>query len=127
MNGSIPPPPNHQCGAACSVEALFGNAYRCLSSGMVHICDRNCDQRVAYDRWSSICVISKKLGPPMTGSGGIGGAADLDTAARKRMSGGGGQEAEQQQLATAAISMMERQGSKRGRVSGADDTTFAPA
>jgi len=73
---------------------MFGNTYRCVSSNLVHVCDRNCDQRVPYDRYSTICVVSKRLGPPV--GGGLGrmdagaGIPLAAAAARKRSSCGGG-------------------------------------
>jgi hypothetical protein len=148
------PPTPHQCGHRCQVEALFGNAYRCVTSGLVHICDRNCDQRVPYDRYSTICVVSKRLGPPV--GGGLGGAADGMTmgvddtnGARKRSVGGeddvafGGlagngdaaamlqaqmMQQQHQQQHQEHLMMLQRQGSsKRGRVSGENDAAFVAA
>ena len=149
-------PHHHQCGPHCTVEALFGNAYRCVTSGLVHICDRNCDQRVPYDRYSTICVVSKRLGPPMGGGlGMMDGVADGSSAGgapRKRSIGGGGddvgcggddalqmqmmmmqqQQQQQHQQHQEHLLMMQRQGSsKRGRVSGShengDDAAFVAA
>ncbi|GIL66973.1 hypothetical protein Vafri_20471 [Volvox africanus] len=54
----------HICGHTCNVVHEFGNMYRCVSSGLVHICDSNCDQRLYHDRYNTICRISKKLHPP---------------------------------------------------------------
>jgi len=38
----------HRCGWHCTTEHVIGNMYRCLSSGNVHICDANCNQRMDY-------------------------------------------------------------------------------
>lgn len=131
--------PHHQCGPRCTVEALFGNAYRCVTSGLVHICDRNCDQRVPYDRYSTICVVSKRLGPPLGGGlGGGGGEMMADDAVRKRSCGGGDDvngnsaallQQQQQQQHEEHLLMLQRQGSsKRGRVSAdANDAAFVAA
>jgi hypothetical protein len=43
----------------------FGNCYRCLSSGLLHVCDSNCSSRVFRDRYSSICLISRKVHGPL--------------------------------------------------------------
>jgi len=51
----------HLCDHRCAVHPLFGNAFRCESSGQVHICDANCSQRVYRDRFSSVCRISKRV------------------------------------------------------------------
>lgn len=133
-----PPPtpnhPHHQCGPHCSVEPLFGNAYRCVTSGLVHICDRNCDQRVPYDRYSTICVVSKRLGPPAGGglTGDMvddGGAAAA--AARKRASDSVAVAAAATQEGAAQMMMMQmhqqqHQGSsKRGRISAGHENNDA--
>ena len=52
---------HHECCHRCSVEHLFGNMFRCLSSGQLHCCDSTCQQRVYNDRYSTICRISKKV------------------------------------------------------------------
>jgi hypothetical protein len=109
--------PTHVCGAACTVEPLFGNAFRCLSTGMIHICDQNCDQRVEYGRAHTICVISKKVAP-LAGD-------EPPQQQRKRTTDGSGAEVtqqqrqqQQQQQQQADVELdMERQASKRGRVS----------
>jgi hypothetical protein len=51
----------HVCSHRCKVELMFGNVYRCLSSGQVHVCDQGCSQQVPQDRYSSVCRISKKV------------------------------------------------------------------
>jgi hypothetical protein len=52
---------HHECCHRCSVEHLFGNMFRCCSSGQLHCCDSTCQQRVYNDRYSTICRISKKV------------------------------------------------------------------
>ncbi len=39
----------HICGHGCTVQLEFGNLYRCNTSGLVHICDSTCNQRLYYD------------------------------------------------------------------------------
>ncbi|KIY97638.1 hypothetical protein MNEG_10323 [Monoraphidium neglectum] len=51
----------HLCDHRCSVQHMFGNAFRCQSSGQLHVCDANCTQRVYNDRYSTICRISRKV------------------------------------------------------------------
>lgn len=51
----------HECSHRCNVQHLFGNAYRCATSGQMHICDSNCTQRVYNDRYSTICRVSRKV------------------------------------------------------------------
>ena len=41
----------HQCDFSCLVVHEFGNLYTCRSSGMQHVCDQNCNQRVYNDRY----------------------------------------------------------------------------
>eukprot|EP00878_Enallax_costatus_P005596 GHUV01005869.1.p2 GENE.GHUV01005869.1~~GHUV01005869.1.p2 ORF type:complete len:121 (+),score=5.22 GHUV01005869.1:397-759(+) len=53
----------HECNHTCQVQHEFGNLYRCVSSGQVHICDSTCCKRIEWDRYSQICVISKKTFP----------------------------------------------------------------
>mmetsp|Transcript_23291 Transcript_23291/g.59539 ORF Transcript_23291/g.59539 Transcript_23291/m.59539 type:complete len:89 (-) Transcript_23291:920-1186(-) len=55
----------HQCDHRCVIEHCFGNVFKCASSGMQHVCDCNCDQRVYYDNYHSICKLSRKLHPPL--------------------------------------------------------------
>lgn len=57
----------HQCGHRCQVQREFGNVFRCTTSGMIHVCDQTCNQRLYNDRYSTICRISKKLHPPFEG------------------------------------------------------------
>lgn len=51
----------HVCDHRCRVQHLFGNAYRCETSGQVHVCDLNCTQRVYQDRYSTVCRISRRV------------------------------------------------------------------
>mmetsp|Transcript_37122 Transcript_37122/g.94863 ORF Transcript_37122/g.94863 Transcript_37122/m.94863 type:complete len:120 (+) Transcript_37122:250-609(+) len=51
----------HVCSRFCAIGHQFGNLYRCESSGTVHICDWNCDQRIFYDRYSTICRLSRRI------------------------------------------------------------------
>ena len=55
----------HLCNATCQTCHQFGNVYRCISSGMLHVCDANCTSRVYRDPYSSICLISRKVCPPL--------------------------------------------------------------
>lgn len=50
--------PAHKCGWKCENECLFGNMYRCKLTGLTHICDKNCNQRILYDNHSSLCRVS---------------------------------------------------------------------
>lgn len=54
----------HECCHRCQVTHEFGNLFKCHSSGMLHVCDDNCDQRLWHDRYSTICRVSKRLFPP---------------------------------------------------------------
>ena len=53
----------HECCHTCLVSHEFGNVYKCHSSGQLHVCDANCGQRVFYDKYSTICRVSRKLFP----------------------------------------------------------------
>lgn len=53
----------HQCGAACRVQHLFGNTWRCESSSMIHVCDANCDHRVWDGRFQTRCLLSGRVFP----------------------------------------------------------------
>ncbi|XP_020600373.1 uncharacterized protein LOC110039589 isoform X2 [Phalaenopsis equestris] len=55
--------PSHKCDWRCQNEHLFGNMYRCKLTGITHICDRNCNQRILYDNHSSLCRVSRQLFP----------------------------------------------------------------
>ncbi|GLC34429.1 hypothetical protein PLESTB_000729700 [Pleodorina starrii] len=70
----------HICGHSCNVVHEFGNMYRCVSSGLMHICDKGCNQRLWHDRYTTICRISKKLHPPFEED-----AMNEEPTARKRI------------------------------------------
>ncbi|KAH7278018.1 hypothetical protein KP509_38G019900 [Ceratopteris richardii] len=53
----------HRCGLNCSIQHVCGNLYICKSTGMSHICDKNCDQRIVYDNHTSICRASRQVFP----------------------------------------------------------------
>jgi hypothetical protein len=50
----------HVCNHNCKVEHLFGNTYQCVQSRLLHVCDQTCDKRIQWDRYSTICLLSKK-------------------------------------------------------------------
>ena len=54
---------NHRCTWNCQTERVIGNMWRCLSSGMVHVCDQNCKQRLDYGPNEEICFISRRVFP----------------------------------------------------------------
>ncbi|KAK1295746.1 hypothetical protein QJS10_CPB15g00614 [Acorus calamus] len=58
--GSIP---SHKCDWRCQNEHVFGNLYRCKQTGLTHICDKNCNQRILYDNHSSLCRVSGQVFP----------------------------------------------------------------
>ncbi|XP_074555561.1 uncharacterized protein LOC141811408 [Curcuma longa] len=58
--GSIP---SHKCDNRCQNELVFGNVYKCKLTGLTHICDKNCDQRILYDNHSSLCRVSRQIFP----------------------------------------------------------------
>lgn len=60
------PVQEHVCSRHCSVQLLFGNCYKCESSGKIHICDQNCDQLMEWDRDNRICKVSRKVVPRST-------------------------------------------------------------
>ncbi|RYR34083.1 hypothetical protein Ahy_A10g048802 isoform A [Arachis hypogaea] len=39
------------------------NMYRCKLTGLTHICDKNCNQRILYDNHSSLCRASGQIFP----------------------------------------------------------------
>ncbi|WVY91809.1 hypothetical protein V8G54_037323 [Vigna mungo] len=39
------------------------NMYRCKLTGLTHICDKNCNQRILYDNHSSLCLASGQIFP----------------------------------------------------------------
>uniref|UniRef100_A0A7N0SWD1 Uncharacterized protein n=1 Tax=Kalanchoe fedtschenkoi TaxID=63787 RepID=A0A7N0SWD1_KALFE len=53
----------HKCDWKCESEHICGNIYRCKLTGLTHICDKNCDQRILYDSQSSLCRVSGRLFP----------------------------------------------------------------
>lgn len=55
--------PAHKCDWKCQNEHVCGNMYRCKLTGLTHICDKNCDQRILYDNHSSLCRASGKIFP----------------------------------------------------------------
>ncbi|KAG2434610.1 hypothetical protein HXX76_007505 [Chlamydomonas incerta] len=72
----------HVCNHTCCVTHEFGNMYRCATSGLVHICDSTCNQRLYHDKYSTICRISRKLHPPFTTEG------TMDAEMPRKRSGG---------------------------------------
>jgi hypothetical protein len=93
----------HQCGPHCNVRVAspapeaawhgaggsrrtslppqvvreFGNVFCCTTSGVQHVCDRNCTQLIQLDQYSLICKVSRKVVP-------------LDTADTMALQHGGG-------------------------------------
>ncbi|GFQ08662.1 hypothetical protein PHJA_003010200 [Phtheirospermum japonicum] len=57
------PNPIHKCDWKCENEHVCGNMYRCRLTGLTHICDKNCNQRILYDNHSSLCRVSKQIFP----------------------------------------------------------------
>ncbi|KAJ6340782.1 hypothetical protein OIU77_008522 [Salix suchowensis] len=57
------PIPVHKCDCKCQNEHVFGNMYRCRLTGLTHICDKNCNQRILYDNHSSLCRASRQIFP----------------------------------------------------------------
>ncbi|XP_038709161.1 uncharacterized protein LOC120004025 [Tripterygium wilfordii] len=57
------PNPVHKCGYKCENEHVCGNVYCCKLTGLTHICDKNCNQRILYDNHSSLCRVSGQLSP----------------------------------------------------------------
>lgn len=53
----------HKCDWKCENEHVCGNMYRCKLTGITHICDKNCDQRILYDNHSSLCRASGQIFP----------------------------------------------------------------
>ncbi|XP_051143730.1 uncharacterized protein LOC127260096 [Andrographis paniculata] len=64
--GQDEPNPVHKCDWKCENELVFGNMYRCKLTGLMHICDKNCNQRIVYDNHSSLCRVSKQIFPLTT-------------------------------------------------------------
>lgn len=57
------PIPVHKCDWKCANEHVCGNMYLCKLTGLTHICDKNCNQRILYDNHSSLCRASGKIFP----------------------------------------------------------------
>jgi len=57
----------HRCDSTCQVEHVWANLYCCRSTNVTHICDKNCNQRVMYDSFNSLCCVSGKLLPLTSG------------------------------------------------------------
>ncbi|KAK8488727.1 hypothetical protein V6N11_068320 [Hibiscus sabdariffa] len=57
------PIPVHKCDWKCQNEHVCGNMYRCKLTGLTHICDKNCNQRILYDNHSSLCRASGQVFP----------------------------------------------------------------
>lgn len=57
------PIPVHKCDWKCQNENVCGNMYRCKLTGLTHICDKNCNQRILYDNHSSLCRVSGQISP----------------------------------------------------------------
>ncbi|KAF8054794.1 hypothetical protein N665_1313s0005 [Sinapis alba] len=54
---------SHKCDWKCDNENVCGNMYRCKLTGLTHVCDYNCNQRILYDNHSSLCRASGKVFP----------------------------------------------------------------
>ncbi|XP_041012781.1 uncharacterized protein LOC121256175 [Juglans microcarpa x Juglans regia] len=63
MLGRDGPVSVHKCDWKCENEHVFGNMYRCKLTGLTHICDKNCNQRILYDNHSSLCRASGQIFP----------------------------------------------------------------
>ncbi|CAI0474902.1 unnamed protein product [Linum tenue] len=59
-DGSVPV---HKCDWKCRNEHICGNMYLCKLTGLTHICDKNCNQRILYDNHTSLCRASGKMFP----------------------------------------------------------------
>ncbi|TXG48476.1 hypothetical protein EZV62_024351 [Acer yangbiense] len=57
------PIPVHKCDSKCENEHVCGNMYTCKLTGLTHICDKNCNQRILYDNHSSLCRVSGQIFP----------------------------------------------------------------
>ncbi|CAH8317383.1 unnamed protein product [Eruca vesicaria subsp. sativa] len=53
----------HKCDWKCENENVCGNMYRCKLTGLTHVCDYNCNQRILYDNHTSLCRASGKVFP----------------------------------------------------------------
>ncbi|XP_018483449.1 uncharacterized protein LOC108854401 [Raphanus sativus] len=54
---------SHKCDWKCENENVCGNMYRCKLTGLTHVCDYNCDQRILYDNHTSLCRASGRVFP----------------------------------------------------------------
>ncbi|KAG2301265.1 hypothetical protein Bca4012_059463 [Brassica carinata] len=54
---------SHKCDWKCENENVFGNMYRCKLTGLTHVCDNNCNQRILYDNHTSLCRASGRVFP----------------------------------------------------------------
>ena len=45
----------HLCTRFCCFEPLFGNVFRCQTSGITHVCDQGCSERIFLDNHFDIC------------------------------------------------------------------------
>lgn len=57
------PDPSHKCDCKCENENVCGNMYRCKLTGLTHVCDKNCNQRILYDNHTSLCRASGRMFP----------------------------------------------------------------
>lgn len=69
---------HHQCTRFCCFEPLFGNVFKCQTSGLTHICDQGCSERIFLDNHFDICRFSKKLFPTHTHSEAISRKRSID-------------------------------------------------
>ncbi|KAL7596580.1 uncharacterized protein LOC111914193 [Lactuca sativa] len=53
----------HKCDWKCENEQVCGNMFRCKLTGLTHICDKNCNQRIVYDNNNSLCRVSRQVFP----------------------------------------------------------------
>nr|XP_043640137.1 uncharacterized protein LOC122611217 [Erigeron canadensis] len=53
----------HKCDWKCENEHVCGNMFRCKLTGLTHICDKNCNQRILYDNHNSLCRVTRQLFP----------------------------------------------------------------
>ena len=45
----------HLCTRFCCFEPLFGNVFQCQTSGITHVCDQGCSERIFLDNHFDIC------------------------------------------------------------------------
>lgn len=63
LMGGQAPNLGHKCDWKCQNEHVCGNMFRCRLTGLTHICDKNCDQRILYDNHTTLCRASGKVFP----------------------------------------------------------------